>query len=56
MVDCTDDSPWYPTARLFRQQQRSDWDGVVESLHSALAEVVRSPPAPNIRPQIEFKS
>ena len=40
-----DDSPWYPTARLFRQQQRGDWEDVVESLYSALAAVVRSAPA-----------
>jgi hypothetical protein len=26
------DSPWYPTARLYRQQQFSDWPGVVETL------------------------
>ncbi len=25
-----DDSPWYPSARLFRQTMRGDWDGVVE--------------------------
>jgi hypothetical protein len=24
-----DDSPWYPTARLFRQHRRGDWNGVV---------------------------
>ena len=24
-----DDSPWYPTARLFRQTGRGDWEGVV---------------------------
>ena len=23
-----DDSPWYPTMRLFRQQSHGDWDGV----------------------------
>jgi tetratricopeptide (TPR) repeat protein len=32
-----DDSPWYPTMRLFRQQKKGDWDGVlrrvVESMH-----------------------
>jgi len=37
-----DDSPWYPTARLFRQQQRGDWDSVVERLHRALVEFVGS--------------
>ncbi len=24
-----DDSPWYPTMRLFRQARRGDWDGVL---------------------------
>ncbi len=24
-----DDSPWYPTARLFRQSERGDWQGVM---------------------------
>lgn len=26
------DSPWYPTARLFRQRQFGDWTGAVEAL------------------------
>jgi hypothetical protein len=25
-----DDSPWYPTARLFRQQTKGDWNAVIE--------------------------
>jgi hypothetical protein len=32
-----DDSPWYPTARLFRQQRPGDWSGVLEDAHGALA-------------------
>jgi hypothetical protein len=31
------DSPWYPTARLFRQPARGDWDSVVAALHEAFA-------------------
>jgi tetratricopeptide (TPR) repeat protein len=31
-----DDSPWYPTARLFRQKQRGDWHGVVAEVAQAL--------------------
>jgi tetratricopeptide (TPR) repeat protein len=27
-----DDSPWYPTARLYRQQRAGDWDSVVERI------------------------
>jgi tetratricopeptide (TPR) repeat protein/ADP-heptose:LPS heptosyltransferase len=25
-----DDSPWYPTARLYRQERPGDWDGVLQ--------------------------
>ncbi|MBV8889387.1 MAG: tetratricopeptide repeat protein [Alphaproteobacteria bacterium] len=32
-----EDSPWYPTARLFRQPAYGDWDGVVEQVGQALA-------------------
>lgn len=31
-----EDSPWYPTARLFRQSSRGDWDGVVARVAAAL--------------------
>jgi hypothetical protein len=31
-----DDSPWYPTARLFRQTARGDWAGVVSRVVEAL--------------------
>jgi tetratricopeptide (TPR) repeat protein len=31
-----DDSPWYPTMRLFRQDQAGDWLGVVERLAAAV--------------------
>jgi Tfp pilus assembly protein PilF len=30
------DSPWYPTARLFRQSTRGDWAGVVQRLGEAI--------------------
>jgi len=32
------DSPWYPTARLFRQPRFGDWDGVVKLLRQELAQ------------------
>ncbi|MCO4877577.1 tetratricopeptide repeat-containing glycosyltransferase family protein [Paraburkholderia caribensis] len=32
-----DDSPWYPTARLFRQTSPGDWDSVVERVAQTLA-------------------
>jgi tetratricopeptide (TPR) repeat protein len=30
------DSPWYPTARLFRQPARGDWDGPIDAVAAAL--------------------
>jgi Flp pilus assembly protein TadD len=36
---------WYPSMRLFRQQRRGDWDGVVESLVAALVQRFRLPVA-----------
>ncbi|MBF2029951.1 MAG: glycosyltransferase family protein [Oscillatoriales cyanobacterium C42_A2020_001] len=30
------DSPWYPTARLFRQSRRHDWRGVCQQVAAAL--------------------
>jgi tetratricopeptide (TPR) repeat protein len=34
------DSPWYPTMRLFRQKQVGDWAGVFEEIEAALRELV----------------
>lgn len=36
-----DDCPWYPTMRLFRQRQVSDWAQVVEDVSAALLEFKR---------------
>jgi tetratricopeptide (TPR) repeat protein/ADP-heptose:LPS heptosyltransferase len=32
-----DDSPWYPTAHLFRQKRRGDWDDVFERIAGQIA-------------------
>ena len=32
-----EDSPWYPTMRLFRQSSSRDWTGVVERVQDSLA-------------------
>ncbi|MDB5899187.1 MAG: hypothetical protein JWP41_2789 [Ramlibacter sp.] len=36
-----DDTPWYPSMRLFRQQREGDWDGAVQQLAAALREAAR---------------
>ena len=33
-----DDTPWYPTMRLFRQTSPGDWEGVIRRVAEALAE------------------
>jgi hypothetical protein len=37
-----DDSPWYPTARQFRQDDTRQWDNVIARVHTALQDFVRS--------------
>ena len=37
-----DDSPWYPSMRLFRQGSPGDWDGVFASMKVALVEAMAS--------------
>jgi ADP-heptose:LPS heptosyltransferase len=35
-----EDSPWYPTMRLFRQPQRGDWHSVIQNVQSALSATI----------------
>jgi tetratricopeptide (TPR) repeat protein len=41
-----DDSPWYPSARLFRQAERGQWDEVFTRMAAALAERLGAPRPP----------
>src|SRR5262249_45342401 len=34
------DSPWYPSARMVRQQSPGDWDGVIASVRGTLVAVI----------------
>ncbi len=36
MVD-REDSPWYPTMRLFRQSKRDDWDDAIQRAVAAMS-------------------
>jgi tetratricopeptide (TPR) repeat protein len=38
-----EDSPWYPTLRLFRQTTPGDWQGVMRRVEAALAEMAQAP-------------
>ena len=39
-LEIRDDSPWYPSARLFRQDARRDWEGVVAQMTVAFGQWV----------------
>jgi hypothetical protein len=41
-MDGRDDSPWYPTMRLFRQQRAGAWQEVIDRVTDALAIVCRA--------------
>jgi ADP-heptose:LPS heptosyltransferase len=36
-----EDSPWYPTARLFRQDATQAWDNVIARVHAALRDFIQ---------------
>ena len=36
-----EDSPWYPTLRLFRQKRQGDWDEVFGRITAEMAGLVR---------------
>jgi hypothetical protein len=36
-----EDSPWYSTARLFRQDDSRAWDTVIARVHAALCQLVQ---------------
>ena len=45
-MEARDDSPWYPTMRLIRQQRPGDWDGVITRVADDLAKLAAPARAP----------
>jgi hypothetical protein len=41
-MDEREDSPWYPTMRLFRQQRAGDWQPVVRRVRDQLQQLARA--------------
>ncbi|MCP4576824.1 MAG: tetratricopeptide repeat protein [Deltaproteobacteria bacterium] len=37
-----DDSPWYPSIKLFRQPRQGDWDSVFARVHSEIKTIIES--------------
>ena len=46
-----EDSPWYPTARLFRQRSPGDWNGVFADMAAGLAALVPNTEAGQNQPR-----
>jgi ADP-heptose:LPS heptosyltransferase len=44
-----DDSPWYPTARLFRQSETRDYGGVIERVRAELRVRIAAWSKPDMR-------
>jgi len=41
-----EDTPWYPTMRLFRQKTRDDWSAVFPAMQSEVSRLAQAAPAP----------
>jgi hypothetical protein len=42
-MDDRDDTPWYPTMRLYRQRNRADWNEVISRVTASLHRLLQQP-------------
>ena len=49
-----DDSPWYPSVRLFRQTKVADWQGVIDRVKEGLIQLSGSKAASSSVPSIDY--
>lgn len=45
-----EDSPWYPTMRLFRQGNDCTWQPVIKNICDALSDLLNRPETPDVKP------
>ncbi|HMK86873.1 MAG TPA: tetratricopeptide repeat protein [Steroidobacteraceae bacterium] len=50
------DTPWYPTARLYRQERRGDWDGVIRRVRADLEELACTASSRTCRQRVQNRS
>jgi hypothetical protein len=53
-MEARDESPWYPTMRLFRQQTAGDWQGVLDCVALALHQLTNPRVSPLKREPMPF--
>jgi hypothetical protein len=51
-MDGREDTPWYPSVRLFRQPREGDWSGLAQAVAVALRDIVGRRPKRPLRPAL----
>ena len=51
-MEARDDSPWYPTMRLFRQEQPGEWEPVIARVAAQLRQLASAQPRPGLKQRV----